>query len=275
MAVDIGQVGYEQIGGVSVRLLRGGVEEGIPILLLSPWPESIYGFRGVTPALITEGPVIAVDLPGFGRSEGAAQWMSPFGMADFLLQLVRQLNLRRVHAVAPDIGTLATLAAAATTPSVFASLTLGSGGTSLPLVGDGLRQLIESQEGAFADMDGGELALGFIRQAARGNIPPEVMEDYRLSSAGRRFEDAANFVRAYRTDLPRLEPLLKNIDVPALVISSDADAMVPPANGEFLTARMPRCRHVVLEGGHLIWEDAATEYGQLVREWITGGYRNA
>jgi hypothetical protein len=43
---------------------RGGRSDGIPILLTSPWPESIYCFRGILPAIKEPGPLILVDLPG-------------------------------------------------------------------------------------------------------------------------------------------------------------------------------------------------------------------
>jgi len=46
---DIGRVTTSQIGGLKIRLARGGRSDGIPILLTSPWPESIYAFRGICP----------------------------------------------------------------------------------------------------------------------------------------------------------------------------------------------------------------------------------
>jgi len=272
---DIGQVSYETIDGLKIRIARSGAEIGMPIVLLSPWPESILGFRDIVPNLRHLGPIYAIDLPGFGRSEGADRFMSPRGMADFLHIAFQHLGLDRLHAVGPDIGTLALLFAAATYPEQFKSLTLGSGGTSLPLAGPGLGDLINSPKGTFQAMEGGDLALSFIRQSSASDIPPEVLEDYRLSSTGTRFEQATDFVRAYLADLPALEPLLPTITVPSLVISSDRDAMVPPANGEFLCARLPRCSHQVLEGGHLIWEDASQEYSDLLLDWLTNENQSA
>jgi hypothetical protein len=46
-------------------------------------PESIYAFRGVMPAIEALGPLIAIDLPGFGRSEGRATWLQGGGTAGF------------------------------------------------------------------------------------------------------------------------------------------------------------------------------------------------
>ncbi len=55
---DIGRVTASQIGGLEIRLARGGRSDGIPILLTSPWPESIYCFRGILPAIKELGPLI-------------------------------------------------------------------------------------------------------------------------------------------------------------------------------------------------------------------------
>ena len=38
---DIGHVATTQVDGLQIRLARGGQSGGIPILLTSPWPESI------------------------------------------------------------------------------------------------------------------------------------------------------------------------------------------------------------------------------------------
>jgi pimeloyl-ACP methyl ester carboxylesterase len=67
---DIGHVATSQVDGLAIRLARGGRSDGVPLLLTSPWPESIYAYRAIWPEIEALGPLIAVDLPGFGRSQG-------------------------------------------------------------------------------------------------------------------------------------------------------------------------------------------------------------
>ena len=50
---------------------------------------------------------------------------------------------------------------------------------------------------------------------------------------------------------------------------------MPPANGQLLADHLPNSRYTLLEGGHLIWEDAAAAYAFNVTEWINGGYQAA
>jgi pimeloyl-ACP methyl ester carboxylesterase len=271
---DIGQVSTTQIGGLEIRLARSGRSVGIPILLTSPWPESIYAFRGILPAIKELGPLLLVDLPGFGRSESRPDVMSPEAMGDFVIKLAEHLGVSRLHAVGPDVGTAALLFAAARKPALFESVVVGAGGTSLELAGAGLKELIESPAGAFAKAEGGDIGAGFVTQSAAIKTPDAVLEDYRLSSAGRRFEEAAQYVRAYPRDLPRLKALLRSIETPVFVLAGRNDPIVPPPNGQLLVDSLPNCRQTLLDGGHLIWEDAAEAYAADLAQWVQKGYRS-
>jgi len=270
----IGKITTAQVDGLEIRLARGGQPEGVPILLTSPWPESIYAFREVLPKIEAFGPLIAVDLPGFGQSESRPDLMAPKAMGDFFVKLAKHLGIERMHAVGPDVGTLALLFAAVRKPSLFESLVVGSGATSPELAAGGLKDLIAAPSGAFDDMEGGDVAVQFITQSAVVATPAAVLEDYRQSSAGRRFAEAAAFVQAYPRDLPRLRALLPSIETPVLVLAGRHDPIVPPSNGELLVKHLPHCRHELLEGGHLIWEDAAPAYAAGLGEWLRGGYRS-
>jgi pimeloyl-ACP methyl ester carboxylesterase len=178
-----------------------------------------------------------------------------------------------MHAVGPDVGTSTLLLAAARKPELFESLVVGGGAASTELVGGQLKELIASESGAFADIDGAPIGAGFVSQAARVEPPPAVLEDYRRASAGRRFNTAADFVRAYPRDLPRLERVLAEIETPTLILAGRDDPIVPPQNGRFLAARLPRNRYVELDAGHLTWEDIPDVYAAQVERWLAGDYR--
>ena len=82
----IGQVTTARIDGLEIRYAHSGKSDRIPVLLTSPWPESIYAFRGVLPEIETLNPLILLDLPGFGRSESRPDVMSPEGMGVFIVK---------------------------------------------------------------------------------------------------------------------------------------------------------------------------------------------
>src|SRR6478752_4494797 len=101
---DIGHVTTAQVDGLEIRFTRGGQSDGVPILLTSPWPESIYAYRAIWPEIEGLGPLIAVDLPGFGRSEGRTDLMSPEAMGDFVIKLAQHLGIDRCTRSDPMSG---------------------------------------------------------------------------------------------------------------------------------------------------------------------------
>lgn len=265
---------FVDVDGLQIRLIQSPSAEGIPIIATAPWPESIYAFNLVWPQLSALGPVTAVDLPGFGMSESRADLMSPEAMGKFLVRLMDRLEIERAHLIAPDVGTLAALFAASNCPERFESIVGGSGGISLDLLGEPLQQIVGSSRPDFEASDGGEQVYQLVKTMARAPIPEWILEDYRASSKGQRWNEVADFVRAYSRDLPRLAELLPAIKTPTLVISGKDDPFVPPSNGQFLADRMPHCRAEVVEAGHFVWEDAASVYGAMISLWLAGGYRH-
>lgn len=264
---------FVDIDGLKIRLVRAPSDVGLPVLMTAPWPESIYAFNLVWPRICALGPVTAVDLPGFGMSESRSDLMSPEAMGRFLVRTMDKLGIERAHVVAPDVGTLAALFAASNNPERFESIVGGSGGISLDLLGEPLRQIVGSSRDDFAGSDGGEQVYQMVKSMARTAIPEVILEDYRASSKGQRWNEVADFVRAYRRELPRLEKLLPTIATPTLVVSGRDDPFVPPSNGQFLADRMPHCRAEVVEAGHFVWEDTAETYAKLISAWISDRYR--
>jgi pimeloyl-ACP methyl ester carboxylesterase len=269
---NIGIVATTEIDGLSIRHARSGASKGVPILLTAPWPESIYAFYRLLPRLASEHPLIAVDLPGFGASQSRREVMAPEAMGNFVISLLKHFGVGRSHVVAPDVGTLAVLFAASKGSSLFESLVLGGGAMRVDLAGGRLKDLVQSPTGALANIDGADGIKNYLAQAAL-LTPQVIIEDFRAASAGRRFEEATQYVRGYISDLPKLEPKLPGIQTPVLIIAGKDDPIVPPANGQFLADRLPHNRYVLLDAQHRVWEEAAAEYIEALMSWFGGGYR--
>jgi pimeloyl-ACP methyl ester carboxylesterase len=266
---DIGRISTETIDGLRIRLSRSGRADGVPVLFTSPWPESIYACHRVLPYFVETHPVIAIDLPGFGLSESRPDVMSPSAMGGFLVKAAAHLNLSRFHGVGPDVGALAFLFAAADHPGLFESLAVGGAATRVDLASGRLKDIIASAKGAFAAVDGAEAVSRYLTDAAK-ITPPAIIDDFRHASAGRRFEDAAQYVRAYNEDLPLLEQRLTQVQTPVLIIAGKNDPIVPPANNQFLADRLPRNRLCLLEAAHRAWEEATESYSTEIVSWIRG-----
>ena len=91
------------IAGRMIRLAEAGPLEAPLVVLLSPFPESILSYAGCWEALAKKCRVIAIDLPGFGASEGDRNDMSPSAQGAHLAAIFDELALENIHLIAPDV----------------------------------------------------------------------------------------------------------------------------------------------------------------------------
>lgn len=261
--------------GVDIRYAEWNADAEPTLLLLSPWPESIYAWEQLWPRLTSAGHVLAIDLPGFGHSEGRTDLFSPQSMGRFLIRLIEEWEIRAPHVFGPDVGGPAALFAAAESPSSLTSAIIGNGATAYPLDVDGnLKDLIANPDfESLLALDGAEVTKQSMAMHETYEISTAALEDYMTSYAGSRFGESARFVRNYPRDLALLEGLLPQIQTPVKIINSDHDPMVPLSNAEYVTERLPRCELTVLDAGHFAWEDKADAYGDAALAWLDRGFR--
>jgi pimeloyl-ACP methyl ester carboxylesterase len=218
--------------------------------------------------------VVAIDLPGFGHSERRDTLLSPRAMGEFLIRVADSFGLAHPHVIGPDVGTAASLFAAALHPDRLRSLVVGSGGTAFPLQLGGLvKEWVEASDlDAYRSADPRQIVAGALTGIERYALPDFVREDYLSSYEGDRFVESMRYVRTYPTELPVLRDLLPQVPTPVQIIAGGRDAAVPPVNATFLHERLPRSRLDIVDAGHYTWEDAGDEYASLVATWWSGGY---
>jgi pimeloyl-ACP methyl ester carboxylesterase len=62
---------------------------------------------------------------------------------------------------------------------------------------------------------------------------------------------------------------VQDIKVPTLIICGTEDIMTPPKYSEFLAAKIPGSKHVLVEGaGHSIALEKPDEVNKVIREWL-------
>jgi pimeloyl-ACP methyl ester carboxylesterase len=266
---------FRVIDGLSVRFAQSAdADRGAQALLLNPWPESLLAFEPVWARLAEHACLVAVDLPGFGHSQRRDALLSPRAMGNFVVRLADAFGLDNPHVVGPDIGTAASLFAAATHPGRLRSLVAGSGGAAVPLqLGSRLKEWVDAPDlDRFRSADSRQIVAAALTGIERYALPDAVREDYLSSYDGDRMAESMRYVRTYPTELPALRDLLPQIQTPVLVIAGRHDLAVPLANADFLHERLPRSQLVIVDAGHFTWEDAADQYAALVTAWWSGGY---
>lgn len=201
--------------------------------------------------------------------------MAPRAMGEFIVRVADAFGLEQPHLVGPDVGTAASLFAAADFPGRFRSLTVGTGGTSVPLdLGSPLRDWVEAPDvEPWRKLDGRQVVSVALGTLERYQPTDTAREDYLAAYAGERFAESLAYVRNYPRELPVLRDLLPAIETPVLIITAARDLVVPPSNAEFLHRRLPHSRLEAIEGGHFIWEDAHDRYAALLTSWWSGGYK--
>jgi len=267
------QMEFRVIDGLSVRFAESG-DRSDTALLLSPWPESLLAFEPMWSRLAKDMHLVAVDLPGFGHSQRRDALLSPRAMGKFVIQVADAFGLESPHVVGPDIGTAASLFAAARHPGRLRSLVVGSGGTAVPLqLGSPLNDWIDASDlDRFRAADPRQIVAGVLSSIERYALPDPVREDYLSSYEGDRFVESMRYVRTYPAELPALRDLLPQVQTPVQIIAGGRDSAVPPVNAEFLHERLPHSKLDIIDAGHFTWEDGADQYAALVTTWWNGGY---
>jgi len=265
---------FRTVDGVSIRFVESDRRD-TDALLLSPWPESVFAYEPTWARLAEKTHLVAIDLPGFGRSERRNALMTPRAMGEFIVRAADAFRLERPHVVGPDIGTSAALFAAAAHPDRFLSLVVGTGGAAVPLqLGDPLREWVLAPDLEPYRRIGGRAIVGRVIQTLeRYTVSDAAREDYLASFEGDRFAESIRYVQSYPTELEALRDVLLQIQTPVQIISGRRDAVVPLVNAEYLDQRLPHSQLHVIDAGHFIWEDAADEYAAVVSAWWTDGFK--
>jgi pimeloyl-ACP methyl ester carboxylesterase len=261
--------------GVRVRVADSKADSDVTVLLLSPWPESLWAFRRIWDRVAALGRVVAIDLPGFGHSDGRPDLIGPDTSGAFLARLIDEWGLGAPHVVGPDVGTASALFLAAKAPERVTSLTVGGGAVRYPIeAGGALKSIIEAPSlDVVRGLDARTNVGAAVEAVAPSVTEPEVHEDYVSAYDLGRFAESARFVRHYPQQNPVLRELLPLITVPTQIVAGRDDELVPWSNNEYLHDLLPTSEIHSLDAGHFAWEQAAEEYGRLVADWVSGGYR--
>ena len=261
--------------GVRVRFADSKADADSTVLLLSPWPESLWAFRRICGRVAELGRVVAIDLPGFGHSDGRPELIAPDTSGAFLARLIDEWGLGAPHVVGPDVGTAAALFLAAKAPERVTSLTVGGGAVRFPIeAGGALKDIIEAPSlDVVRGLDARTNIGAAVEAAAPSVTEPDVHEDYVSAYDLGRFAESARFVRHYPEQNPVLRDLLPLTTTPTQIVAGRNDDLVPWSNNEYLHDLLPNTEIHPLDAGHFAWEQAPDEYGRLVVDWVSGGYR--
>lgn len=266
-----------EISGRQIRLAEAGPTNAPLVVLLSPFPESILSFMGSWEQLTTHCRVVAIDLPGFGASEGDRSDMSPNALGDHLAAIFDELNLRDIHLVGPDVGMGAALAYAIRHDHRLSSLAVGHGpGAPGPFkLAMMINMLARFDMMRFSTglLGAGPLIAFSSRMGAiRHRANATQIDDYKRSYAGRAPE-VVHWFKNFRAKAADLADRLDEVDVPTLVFWGEHDVLFDKSNAEQLNAALPKSKLRILpEAGHLAWSDQPELFSEMIVDWVDRGH---
>ena len=248
------------------RLNAASAGDGTPAILL------LHGFGGEVGAwlfnqaeLAAQHRVVALDLPGHGRSEPTPAPARFDDLVDAVAAASEALGLGRAHVVGHSLGGGIAIALAAGRPDLVASLTL------IAPVGLGAEIDVEYVDGFLAADRRKPMTQALSRLFADPTrITKEMVE---ASLQAKRVDGvdtalraiAGLFVRDGRQALD-LAPALESVRVPVLLIWGEADRVIPPP---------ARPAHRIAGAAHMPHMEAPAEVNRLIAAHVAAAGRAA
>jgi pimeloyl-ACP methyl ester carboxylesterase len=212
--------------------------------------------------------VVAYDHRGIGRSDRVEDAFTIAELAQDAAGLLDELGWESAHVVGISMGGMVAQELGLDHPERIRTLTLGCtycGGAGSSLAPQATIEKLS------AGMMSGDRELA-IRNGFEVNVSAAFAE------APGNYETFREMAKSLPAPVPVImlqmqaiaahdtSARLPSLDVPALVIHGDADAMIPVENGRLIASLIPGARLEVLEGvGHMFWWEQPARSAELVR----------
>jgi pimeloyl-ACP methyl ester carboxylesterase len=209
--------------------------------------------------------VLAVDLPGHGRSPGIVR-TSIESMADWVAAFIEAATLPSAMVVGHSMGSLVALETARRHPQRVAKLALV--GTAMPMaVGPAFLAAAKDNAPEGFDM---EAVWGHARSAVLAASP--VPGTYLLGASrhlNERSRPGVLHADLAACDAYRVTPeALQELKVPTLVVAGRRDQMTPFKTGRALADAIPGARFAALDAGHSMMSEAPRELLFTLRDFV-------
>lgn len=280
------------VGGLQLHCYDSGPHESSPIVLIHGLGDEADTWRHIFPALARWRRVIALDLPGFGRSEKPRRAYTPAFFARTVAGLLDALGIGQALLVGHSMGAAIAQRLALAQPRRAEQLVLIGGGLPIesrrppaqlwlflmPGLGETFyTSLRRSQAQAYATLQPYYHDLQAMPPADQELLRDRVWA--RVWSAGQRraFLSALRWLaidQAARGEMFRAR--LPHMRTPTTLIWGAADRIVPPAAGAAMAALLPHAQLRIVEAsGHLPHQERPEQVIALLQECLTNRSHDA
>lgn len=251
--------------GASLHFRLEGDRQLPCIVLVHPIGADHGIWDKVVPLLTPQFCVLRYDLRGHGGSEVGEHEYSLTQLASDLLALTSGLGIERFVAAGISLGGLTVLQAGLQAPDRLAALIVCSANARMaapPGGWDGrAKQALEQGMTTLADGMVQRMFSSSFKERSDPSVATchntlALMDPQGYANACAVLRDAD------------LQDQLIQITRPVLVVSGQADPLIPPQVGEALAQALPRSRHVSLSAGHFPPLEAAEEFVQALLQFV-------
>lgn len=240
------------------------ITEKPPIILIHGYLSSTYTFHRVMPLLEKYFSIIAIDLPGFGRSEKSKKFRYSFeNYAKLIREVLDYFNIQKAMLVGHSMGGQVSLNVAKFYPERVEKLVLLNSSGYLKRAKRLL--ILSSYLPFFHHYVHYHINKHDVKHELKkvlydhSLITNEMMEEYKRPLVEKEFPHSLiRLLRHREGDLSSED--LKRIHTPALLIWGKQDEVVPYKVGQRLVDELPNAELVAFDhAGHLITEEKPNE----------------
>lgn len=258
--------------GHRVRWDRFG--SGPPVVLCHGTPWSSYVWRSTVAELRRVRTLYLWDMLGYGQSDRPDADVSLATQGELLAALIADWGLESPDVVAHDFGGAVALRA---------HLLGGVGVGSLALVdvvvlspwGSPFFRLVREHADVFTRLPPNlhrALVAEYMAGASQMGLQPQVVDALVEPWIGHEGQPAfyRQIAQADPIHTDEIEPLIREIDVPTLIVWGSDDSWIPVEQAHRLHELIRGSRLELIDGaGHLVQEDRPAELNRLLGSWLS------
>lgn len=247
----------KKIDSITVNYIDEG--EGEVIMLLHGWGANITLYAGIIQVLKRNHRVIALDMPGFGKTPEPSEPWCVDDYVDFVMKFIESFGISKFSVVVHSFGgrVFFKMNARESLPFTIERAVLIDSAGILPK--KNIRQK--------ATLRCYKIGVAVMSTKVLHFLYPDAVDDMRRKRGSSDYNNATPTMRATLVKVVNedLEPLMHLVKCPALLIWGDQDTATPLSDAKRMEELIPDAGLVVCEGaGHFSFaEQAPKVHGAL------------
>lgn len=266
--------------------LEAGAENKTTIVMIHGLGDEADTWRHIFIPLSKSYHLIALDLPGFGRSDKPERDYTPKFMMESIIALMNLLEIDKAILMGSSLGAMLSQGIALGHPARVSGLILVDGALlqkkpmldwsfglmRIPLIGEFLyNRLRKDPDAAFDSLRNVYHDLDNLPEADREFLYTRVNKRVWSDGQRRAFFSTLRHLTGWAKDIQAdLPGQLADLETATLVIRGEHDELFPVENAEGVTNVQPNASLVTLEDAkHLPQQEVPTLFLKKVQEWLS------